>query len=57
MAPDLNPGDPMDTPEEAYQRGVGGELIEDEALIRDLAERLGSNTTPTETREAKRMMI
>ena len=32
----------MDTPEEAYQRGVGGELIEDEALIRDLAERLGS---------------
>ena len=41
VAPDLNPGDEMDTPEEAYQRGVGGELIEDEALIKDLAERLG----------------
>ena len=34
-------GDEMDTPEEAYQRGIGGELLEDESLIRDLAEKLG----------------
>jgi hypothetical protein len=41
VAPDPEPGDPIDTPEEAYQRGVGSELIEDESLIRDLAEKLG----------------